>query len=299
MKVSIIIPFYKNKLWLEEALESVINQSFMDYEIIIINDGSSEKIGDLTNKYNVNIINTVNRGPAMARNTGIELAKGEYVAFLDSDDLWSRDKLEKQITYMEETGYKWSVTWYSTFSIDKGQPDTQIRGCEIPGISIWGLAASCKIATPTVMIKNKILKENKFLRFNTNIRYGEDLCLWLSLAANYPLGVLKETLAKVRLHGDNAAYDYGIQIRARKEIYDYLSRNNIFDISKMPYTLKIAYYLCRKEVEIVDRIKIFSKSNAANIEKVFARIFYLFPWILFKGYRYINERNKDEINIIS
>lgn len=116
-KISVIIPFYAHKKWLNEALESVINQTYKNIEIIVINDGSTENIDELQVKYKdkVIFITQENKSVSVARNRGIELATGDYVAFLDSDDLWYPDKLFKQIEFMKKYDYVWSHTDYIRF----------------------------------------------------------------------------------------------------------------------------------------------------------------------------------------
>ena len=100
--VSIIIPFYNNVDWLNEAVDSVMKQTYKDYEIIVVNDGSKEDITLFLEK-NPEIIYFYqkNNGAGSARNKGIDVARGKYIAFLDSDDVWLPQKLEKQVDYME------------------------------------------------------------------------------------------------------------------------------------------------------------------------------------------------------
>lgn len=118
--VSIIIPFYSNKEWLIECLDSVKNQSYKNYEIILINDGSKEYIEDICSDYsNLLYIKHKNLGVSSARNTGILKSKGKYIAFLDSDDLWETNKLEEQLNFMRRNNYKWSHTSYKLFGKTK------------------------------------------------------------------------------------------------------------------------------------------------------------------------------------
>ena len=115
--VSVVIPFYSGKEWLDEALESVLEQNYSNIEILVINDGSKEDISNLKEKYasKVKFQDKENGGPATARNLGIEIAAGEYIAFLDSDDLWLPGKLEKQVELMEKNNAVWSQHSYEMF----------------------------------------------------------------------------------------------------------------------------------------------------------------------------------------
>ena len=94
--VSVIIPTYNSAGYIEEALESVFEQTLQDFEIIVVDDGSTDGTGEVLRKYGdrIRYIYQENNGPASARNGGIRVARGEYIAFLDADDLWVSTKLE-------------------------------------------------------------------------------------------------------------------------------------------------------------------------------------------------------------
>lgn len=94
-KFSIIIPVYNVEKYIKKCLDSVFSQSYKDYEVIIINDGSTDKSMDIAKEYNVKIINQKNKGQSAARNNGIKHATGDYLIFLDSDDYWEKDLLKE------------------------------------------------------------------------------------------------------------------------------------------------------------------------------------------------------------
>ena len=112
--VSVIIPFYSHKEWLDETLDSVFTQTLKDIEVVLVNDGSHEDISEIIKKYSSKIIYLTqeNKGPAAARNYGMSVAKGEYIAFEDSDDVWLPTKLEKQISFMKKQNLVWSHTGF-------------------------------------------------------------------------------------------------------------------------------------------------------------------------------------------
>ncbi len=104
--VSVIIPVYNNVQYLGEAIESVLKQSYTSYEIIIVDDGSTEDITGVVQHYldefeNIRLVQQTNMGPGPARNAGIRLAKGEWIAFLDADDIWCPEKMKKQVAYLK------------------------------------------------------------------------------------------------------------------------------------------------------------------------------------------------------
>ena len=121
-KVSVILPTYNRARLLGKAVRSVLNQTYKDLEVIVVDDCSTdntkEVVKSLDDERIIYIQNMKNRGAASARNTGIEVANGKYIAFQDSDDLWLRDKLEKQICAFEESTPKTGVVYTGFWRID-------------------------------------------------------------------------------------------------------------------------------------------------------------------------------------
>ncbi|MDA1571362.1 glycosyltransferase family 2 protein, partial [Bacillus cereus] len=118
MQLSIIVPTYNASRFIEETIHSVLNQSFQDWELIIIDDCSTDNTVQKLNEFRkidqrirVKVLDE-NSGAAIARNTGISMASGRYIAFLDSDDLWVPRKLEKQLNFMKENNVAFSFTGY-------------------------------------------------------------------------------------------------------------------------------------------------------------------------------------------
>ena len=116
-EVSAVIPFYRNVGWLCEAVESVLAQDLGDVEIIVVNDGSPEDVSELLDRFGgrIRYFEKENGGAASARNAGLEQARGKYIAFLDSDDLWTPEKLSVQLKKMKDCGARWSLTDYEVF----------------------------------------------------------------------------------------------------------------------------------------------------------------------------------------
>lgn len=118
IEVSVIMPSYNSEQFLVETIDSVINQTFKEWELIIIDDFSPDNSNKIIGEYmeqseKIKLISLKsNSGPAIARNRGIQEAKGRYIAFLDSDDLWHPDKLTKQISFMQELDIALSYTSY-------------------------------------------------------------------------------------------------------------------------------------------------------------------------------------------
>ena len=115
--ISIVMPAYNSEKYIRNSIKSVINQTYKNWELIIIDDYSTDNtvsiIEEFQNK-NIHLIkNKKNSGAAISRNKGIKLAKGNYIAFLDSDDLWNKEKLEKQINFMKSNNYDFTYTSFT------------------------------------------------------------------------------------------------------------------------------------------------------------------------------------------
>ena len=206
---------------MREAVQSVLAQTSTDFEIILIDDGSTEPIDLPANiKADQRIIynRQPHRGASAARNHGISLAKGKYIAFLDSDDLFLPQKLERQLSYMEQHPYAcFSHTSYMTMN-SEGQYIQTIESGTFIGRVYPLVIIQCPIATPTVMIRKNILRD---LKFDESIYPGEDNIFWIQIGKRYELFGINEPLTMVRLHGRNAAYDLHREVVGRIQIINY------------------------------------------------------------------------------
>lgn len=279
--VTVIIPFYKNKKWLEESLDSVVNQTYHNLEIIIVNDGSTENINEFEKiDERVHIILKKNGGPASARNSGIVFSKGEYIAFLDSDDFWEPNKIEMQINYMKKNNYVWSHHDYYSINDKNGK----IKGVNsaIGGNDKYlSLFKSSRIQTSSLMVKASVLKKEKIF-FPVKKRYGQDNIFFLRLAEKYELGHLDKKLSYFRIHGSNAGYRPSVQLHDKGENYkNFLSKNSVL-ISKFPKQLLLGYRLAYKFDNIcaffIKKMKIRNK----KVTEIIYGVFYIVPYILIK-----------------
>jgi glycosyltransferase involved in cell wall biosynthesis len=176
-KVSVIIPCYNQGCWLEEAVDSVLAQTFRDFEIIIVNDGSTDhytnKLLDVYNHPSVNIIRTQNQGLAMARNTGIAVAEGEYILPLDADDTIAPSYLELAVEQLNREAGLGIVYCRGKLFGDQQGPITA------PEFSQWGMLVSNLIFCSAMFRK----ADWKYVGgYNPEMVYGcEDWDFWLSI----------------------------------------------------------------------------------------------------------------------
>ena len=179
--ISIIIPYYKKKKFFRKTITSVINQSYKNFEVILIYDDVNKLDLKFINFYlkkikNKKIItNKKNLGVGMSRNIGIKNSKGKFIAFLDSDDVWHKNKLKKQINFMKKNKTDFSFSDY--LIINKNEK--VLKKIKAPKkITFNNLSYACDIGLSSVMIKSKLLKINKFSKLKTK----EDYLLWLTLS---------------------------------------------------------------------------------------------------------------------
>jgi len=209
-KVSVIIPFHNRLEWTHEAVKSVLDQTFQDFEIILIDDGSTQ---DYVQKYKatdsrIRYFRQKNKGPSSARNIGINEASGDYIAFLDSDDLFLEDKLKTQIDWMDQNNAAITHTSYWQVSSDL-KPIQIIHSGTFSGNVYPRIILKCPIATPTVIARRDVIKKFAFIE---SIKIAEDNILWAQIAKENEIQGIDIPLTKVRLHGKNAAFDKSAQL---------------------------------------------------------------------------------------
>ena len=196
--ISVIIPYYKKKEYIISSINSALNQTYKNLEIIIIYDDLNKEDLNLLKKIKKKdkrikiYINKKNLGAGRSRNKGIKLSKGIFVAFLDSDDLWKKNKLKKQIFFMKKNGINASHTSYTIINSN----NKIIGSRNAKDMSYKLLLKSCDIGLSTVVLKKEIITSK--IKF-ANIKTKEDYVLWLKITLNNnKIFALKDNLTKWR-----------------------------------------------------------------------------------------------------
>lgn len=196
--VSIIMPSYNCGNYVEETIRSVQAQTYQNWEIIFVDDCSSDdtvrRVSNLLERDSrIKLIqNQCNSGAAVSRNYALRVAKGRFIAFLDSDDLWEPTKLEKQVRFMEENGYKFSYTCYSEMDADGN-----LTGVEVSGpkhVTKAGMHAFCWPGCLTVMYDASAVGLIQI----EDIKKNNDYAMWLKVCKKADCYLLPEKLAKYR-----------------------------------------------------------------------------------------------------
>ena len=209
--ISVVIPTRNRRQYIGQTLDSVFAQSFKDYEIIVVDDGSTDGTGDslasLIRKKKIRYEHQDARGVSAARNRGVGLARSPYIAFLDSDDLFLTTKLEKQMqVFARDPKLGFVHCNFSKFD-DQGN-DLGIRDTSLfqGQIYPWILHEwSVLMAMPCMVIRADVLNEVR--GFDENMDWAEDLDLWRRIARRYRVGVVPEVLVKVRVHSASATFE--------------------------------------------------------------------------------------------
>ena len=199
-KISVIMSVYNGEKYLREAIESIFNQTFTDFEFIIVNDGSADGSLDIIRSYDDDRIrlidNEQNIGLTKSLNKALRFAEGEYIARQDADDVSLPNRLERQVNYLEK------------------HPETAVLGTSVYLINENGktIAKTIALARPTLKDLHKgnqfthgsvIFKKHVIAElggYNESLKYVQDYELWLRIAKNYRIGNLREPLYKLRYH---------------------------------------------------------------------------------------------------
>ncbi|MFC3039727.1 glycosyltransferase family 2 protein [Virgibacillus xinjiangensis] len=202
--ISVITPAYNAERFIKETIQSVLDQSFTDWEMVIVDDQSQDRTVDFVKEYQQKdsrirlIVLEENSGSAVARNTAIREARGRYLAFLDSDDQWMPAKLERQLAFMRDNGVAFSFTQYRRMQED-GTMTNAVT--EAPAtVDYDALMKRCVIGCLTVMLDTEKTGSVEMV----NIRTRQDYALWLDLTRRGHLAYgMQEVLAKYRVVGNS------------------------------------------------------------------------------------------------
>lgn len=289
-KVSVIIPFYNGVDWLCEAVQSVLDQTYKNFEIIVVNDGSPEDVTKFLEKYGDKIIyhKQINQGPAAARNYAMKIATGDYFAFLDSDDIWLPEKTEKQIEFMKFCGAKWSHVGFYYWQPNNGKLKF-ISNKDDYGSIYLKTFISIKIATPCVVVNRSTFEEHPEIIFPEDMRKGQDTAYFRELSKYYPIALVREPLAKIRMRGNNS--NTMAVSRFQLKASAYLKYKNNITIPRGIVRVYAIYYLYSKLFG--------SKTN--KIKEFFAKCFWVIPYIIERVYvkRFISNSSDKERYVLN
>jgi glycosyltransferase involved in cell wall biosynthesis len=208
-KISVIIPTYNRAHVLKRAIDSVLNQTFSDFEIIVVDDGSTDDTQKLLKQYDdkLKVITTENRGVSAARNIAIKDAKGKYIAGLDSDDYWHKRKLERQIEALESRP-DIKIIYTNEIWIRNGKRVNQCKQHQKYSGHIYKKCLPLCIISPSSVVMERSIFDDIGL-FDEDLPACEDYDLWLRVASKYEVFFLDEELIyKTGGHEDQLSHKY-------------------------------------------------------------------------------------------
>lgn len=306
---SIIVPLYNKENYINDAISSILNQSYSNFEVIIVNDGSTDN-----SKYKVlafdderiKLINQENQGVSGARNKGIQFANGKYIAFLDADDKWKKDYLSNIVSLINE--YPDAAAYGTAYEIEYSDGQTEkIKFKTLPnnwkGIIENYFKEAAKGIEPlwtcTTVISKNIFDEIGL--FPTEINKAEDTFIWTKLALNYNIVYSTKSLAVYRKYKKNSL-SKNIMKKNNFMFADYANEfilNNKLDYKKRFYLIEYLYkkYLnaARGYIHINDKAKAkyfmdLAKETKLNKKKYYKLFFLnLLPHSFYCLLNYLNK----------
>jgi Glycosyl transferase family 2 len=212
-KVSIVIPAYNAMTYLPDTLASVFQQTFSDFEVLLVDDGSTDSIRTWVRQTvadrRVKLLSQSNQGLSAARNTGITYSQSEYIAFLDADDLWHPTKLAEQVQWLDAHPTI-GLSYTLTASIDSvGNPTGRVLGSAIAGNVLPQMLQRNIIDCPSSVLVRRQCFDRVGL-FDRTLRSVEDWDMWIRIAAVYPFAVICKPLVYYRQHPHNMSKNWRV-----------------------------------------------------------------------------------------
>lgn len=278
--VSIVIATYNRAVWLEKAIKSVLSQTYENYELIICDDGSTDNTAELVRGFytsKIVYLHQQNKGRSVARNLALTKARGKYIAFLDDDDIFLPEKLDKQVKAMEEysdfaMSYTSAVVMKDGKLLKKGNDEVFYRATKSSYIyNDVGFFRPITVILPTVMVKADALKiiggfDEKMYRF-------EDTDMWRRFSMRYQILAVDEPLTIVHTHAENIITKEHIG-----KIYNalnYYTKKCVLEDNKSARS-----FLARK----IASLYWYYAGAVARLSKIYALRFLIKPFIKFPIY---------------
>lgn len=230
--VSVIMANFKTKIeYLQEAVDSILNQTFRNFELIIIDDCSRDdsvdyikSIGDERVRV---LINEKNSGPAITRNRGLEVARGKYIAIMDSDDISLPTRLEKQVAYMEEHPEVIVCgAWFEKFGVENKVRKPDMDDFELYRCQLLFSNTPNTLCHSTAMIRKSML-DKYHIRYDKTLPKAQDYGMWVSCSRVGVINVLKQVLVRYRTHPSQISIDGRI---SQMQFADLISRRQLQEL---------------------------------------------------------------------
>jgi glycosyltransferase involved in cell wall biosynthesis len=285
-KISVIIPAYNRAHFLREAVDSVLMQTSPVHEIIVIDDGSTDETPKVVAAYGhrVRYLRQKNQGPSAARNYGMREATGSWIAFLDSDDLWVREKVQVQTEFIRKhPDVEFVFGNLSIFDANRNEDKPEVLDKKVQKYLV-AHADDLKdclrqflicnpIPTSSVLFREDSQKRLGFL--DETMRYCEDYDYWLRFAASSRMGFIDQILVRRRMHESNAIKDYSAicegalkvlnRLRQKEELSADVQKLLLRRIASIEYNLSSYLFKCGRFGEASGRLRQIIKNGDGQI----------------------------------
>jgi glycosyltransferase involved in cell wall biosynthesis len=250
-KVSVVIPTHNRAQFLKAAIASVLNQTYQDFEIVVVDDASSDNTNEIVEGFGdkrvTYIRHEINKGDAGSRNSGIANSSGDYLAFLDDDDEWLPEKLQMQVELMRNSSIKVGGVCTGSLSVEKRSG--KISGIKIPerkADSLQEILSDNFIATSSVLLRRECFE--KVGLFDETIPYNSDYDMWIRIAQDYHFECIKEPLFIYHTHEKKLNNNLKLVLQGHERVLEKYNKFFAMDgrnLSHLHYTLGILYSLDR------------------------------------------------------
>ena len=217
LKVSVIIITYNRAELLRSAIKSILNQTFQDFELIVVDDASKDNTPGVVQSFSDRRIRYIrhetNKKEGGARNTGVENSKGEYIAFLDDDDEWMPDKLQRQVDLMDSSSLFVGGVYTGFLKIDRKTGKTLARRVPTKRGNIFhDMFIQNWVATPSTVLIRKACFEKVGL-FDVSIPFGADYDMWTRISREFHFEYIRDALVNYYVHENRLSHDYELMIK--------------------------------------------------------------------------------------
>lgn len=250
--VSIIMPAYNSACFISDSIKSVINQTYSNWELLVIDDCSHDNTIEVVKSFNdervVLIESEKNGGGAIARNKGLAKAKGKWIAFLDSDDIWYNTKLEKQLNFMITNNYNFSYTDYEKIDEDGKEMNILCTGPKV--VNRFKMYNFDYLGCLTVMYNREVVGDLQI----KNVGRNDDYAMWLKVIKYSNCYLLDEILAKYRVRKNSVSHESLIE-NIKSHYYLYRIGDNKNKVVALVLTIRNLFFGVLKKIIYQKSIK--------------------------------------------
>lgn len=246
--ISVVIPTYNRAHFISRAIHSALNQTYQEFEIIVVDDGSTDNTEQVVKKFSdkriVYIRHEVNKGVSAARNTGIKISRGEFIAYLDNDDEWLPDKLEKQITKFNALSDNFAIVYSGAYNVLNKTEEIVSEVTPYLRGKIYTIFLKGCIFDPTTAMIRKSCFEKSGL-FDESLSSCHDWDMWIRIAKHYEIDFVPDILMKHYVHKDQVSTDLSLMIQNREMmIKKYQSELYKYPVSFSEHLKRLAILCC-------------------------------------------------------